>query len=74
MEEMYTQAHLLWSAYGCDAEWEAYDRVDDYCTECNITLEVEGFVFEGTGTICCGEKEIQSLECTAPNGEKITIV
>jgi hypothetical protein len=73
MEELLTQANLLWSAYGCDAVWEAFDRVDDYCTECNISLEIDGFVFEGTGTICHGEKEIHSLECTAPDGTRFTL-
>ena len=70
---MTTKAKELWDFYGSDAEWEACDHVDDYTWDCSIYLEVDGYIFEGAGYICCGEKEIEYIECTTPEGEKISI-
>ena len=67
-------AKELWEKYGGDADWDAYDYPDSYTAECNISLTIGGYTFEGWGMICCGEKEIQELYCTAPNGTEIKIV
>lgn len=74
MATLTTQALRLWSEFSGDAEWTPFDNVDAYCTECTINLEVDGFAFDGVGTICCGEKIVDSLECTAPDGTELTLV
>lgn len=64
----------LWERFAFDAEWEVTDRPDDYTQDCSIYLEVDGYTFEGWGYITCGEKDIQELECTTPEGKKIQII
>lgn len=73
MDKLLTQALRLWTEFGGDAEWTPFDNVDAYCSECSICLIVDGFTFEGTGTICCGDREIDSLKCTTPNGTELTL-
>jgi hypothetical protein len=68
------KAKKLWDEYQSDATWEPYDTIDAYDTECNITLEVYGFRYEGTGTISCGEKIVSELFCTTPDGVEIKLV
>ena len=63
----------LWDQFGCDAEWERVDRVDDYCWDCIISLEVDGHKFSGSGYECCEDREITSLECELPDGTVIDI-
>ena len=67
------KAEAIWNQYCSDADWEPYDWVDPYTTECNISLTVDGYEFSGWGIICCGEKEIGDLECKTPEGEIIKI-
>ena len=69
----------LWSLFEANkssADWEKYDFVDPpYCWACIITLDVDGYHFEGDGFITCGERdEINELWCTTPEGEKIQII
>ena len=72
MEE---KARQIWDDFcGC-ADWEQYDRVDDYSWACFISLEVNGFVFEGDGEIVCGvDREICELHCTCPDGSIVRII
>ena len=64
----------IWDKYHKDADWERVDFVDPpYCWECNITLEVDGYKFSGYGTECCGNREIESLECITPEGKTVKI-
>ncbi len=65
----------IWERHQHEAEWEGYDRIDDYCLACNIHLEVDGYVFEGDGMITYpDDKEILELSCTTPEGETISII
>ena len=67
-------AKYLWSRY-CDmADWEYVDRVDTYCTEYNVTLEVFGYSFFGCGVNSAGEREINDIVCTCPDGTVVVIV
>lgn len=70
---MEKEAMRLWEEYGCDAEWDAYDPVDDYCWACSIFLEIDGFVFSGEGYKTCGEKEVDFVECTCPDGTVVKV-
>lgn len=67
-------AELIWNNAGQDAQWDPYDRVDAYDIECNVSLEIAGYKFEGWGVISCGEKIPQKIECAMPNGETIRII
>lgn len=71
-EELYN----LYLAHETEADLERYDFVDPpYCWAASITLEVDGYLFEGDGYITCGElDEINELWCTTPEGEKIQII
>ena len=73
MENLLEKAQTLWNEYQRDAQWDPYDRVDSYSTECNISLEVDGFVFEGRGVVCCGENIPMELICASPDGTKLRI-
>ena len=66
----------LYQANATMADWERYDFVDPpYCWAASITLEVDGYLFEGDGCITCGERDdINELWCTTPEGEKIQII
>lgn len=66
-------AKQIWDDWSCDAEWEGYDRVDDYCLACGIYLEVDGYIFEGEGQIVCGDREIEYVDCTCPNGSVVRV-
>lgn len=67
-------AKYLWSRYCDRADWEYVDRVDTYCTEYNVTLEVFGYSFFGCGVNSVGEKEINYIVCTCPDGTVVVIV
>lgn len=66
-------AEDIWAQYGSDADWERYDTFE-YEDACNITLDVDGYRFYGDGSIVCGEKEINELWCTTPEGVEIKII
>ena len=68
-------ARKKWDACSRDATWDAYDKVDDHTRECNITLEADGYLFEGYGFIVGdSDKEIRTLECTLPDGKTVTLI
>ena len=64
----------IWIPNFRDAEFDRVDRVDDYCWECNISLEVDGYKFGGYGTDSCGNHEIEYLECVCPDGSTVKLV
>lgn len=68
------RAYELWDQYQDDCEWEAYDH-HDYVDECNVTLEVEGFKFEGYGLkgLYGSYQEFESVDCTLPSGRVINV-
>lgn len=66
-------AKKLWDLYCSDADWERYD-VFDHEIACNITLEVDGFRFYGDGTMTGGDRVINELWCTTPEGAEIKII
>ena len=68
-------ARKKWDECGSDAVWEPYDKPDSHTQECNVVLEADDFLFEGTGSIVDGvTREIESLECTLPNGRTVTLI
>lgn len=67
-------AKYLWSRYCYMADWEYVDRVDTYCTEYNVTLEVFGYSFFGCGVNSAGEKEICDIVCACPDGKVVVII
>ena len=69
-EELYD----LYLSHAQNAEWETTDRVDPYTIECNISLNVDGYEFAGYGSICSGEKDIESLVCICPDGTTVSII
>ena len=73
MENLLRKAQALWNKYKCDAQWSPYDRVDSYSTECGISLEVDGFIFNGWGVVCCGENIPMELICACPDGSELRI-
>lgn len=64
----------IWEHFSGDAVWEVYDYIDAYTKECDVSLEYEGYQFYGTGTIVCGEKIIQEMWCTTPEGVDLEII
>ena len=66
-------ANALWDQLGRHADWERYDKVDDYVWESNVRLDVDGFSFSGWGQEVGDDKEIMELNCTLPDGREIKI-
>ena len=67
-------ARHLWNKYCVDAEWEYVDKVDPYCVEYNVTLEVYGYAYTGYGFVSAGEKEVHYMACVCPDGTVINIL
>ena len=68
------RAYELWDQYQDDCDWEAYDH-HDHQDECNVSMEVEGFKFEGYGFMdpYGTYKEVKSMDCTLPSGRVINV-
>lgn len=66
----------LYQANASLADWEKYDFVDPpYCWACIITLDVDGYHFEGEGQIILDtDREIEELWCDTPDGEHLKII
>ena len=68
------RAYELWDQYQDDCDWDAYDH-HDHQDECNVSMEVEGFKFEGYGFMdpYGAYKEVESMDCTLPSGRVINV-
>lgn len=68
------RAYELWDKYQNDCDWDAYDH-HDHQDECNVSMEVEGFKFEGYGFMdpYGAYKEVESMDCTLPSGRVINV-
>lgn len=54
--------------------WDFYDRVDDYCTECSCEVEFDNYIFTADAQYSCGDYEIMRLEVVTPECRKLTLI
>ena len=55
-------------------DWDFYDRVDDYCSECECEVEIDGYIFEADAQYSCGDYEVKRLNVTTPDGKKMCLI
>lgn len=55
-------------------DWDFYDRVDDYCSECSCEVDFDRYIFTASAQYSCGDYEIINLEVLTPEKEKIVLI
>lgn len=54
--------------------WDFYDNVDDYCSECSCEVEFDNYIFQADAQYSCGDYELMKLEVITPEGKKLVLI
>ena len=54
--------------------WDFYDNVDDYCSECGCEVEFDNYTFTADALYSCGDYELMKLEVITPEGKNLVLI